>query len=61
MMFVGTTKNLHKMFEDITNIYPNIKFTMSHPSNKNEAISDSCECPKGEAVPFLDTLKKILT
>ena len=57
-MFVGTTKNLHKMFQDINNLHPNIKFTMSHShtSNNNENISESCDCLKAEAVPFLDTL-----
>ena len=56
MMFVGTTKKLHQMFELINKIHPNIKFTMAHTSNKDEKESESCNCPKTDSVPFLDTL-----
>ena len=56
MMFVGTTKKLHQMFEQINNIHPNIKCTMAHTPNKDEKVSESCNCPKTDSVPFLDTL-----
>ena len=50
MIFVGNTKNLHKLFEAINNLHPSIKFTMSHTSNNTEKISESCDRPKAEAV-----------
>ena len=58
-VFVGATKNLHTMFDEINKIHPNIKFTMEHTFNPDEDESDSCDCPKTESVPYLDTLCSI--
>ena len=59
IFFVGSTKKLHKFLEEINQFHPNIKFTMSHTSNKHELESESCDCEKLDAIPFLDTLLTI--
>ena len=55
-LFVGSTKNLHKLLEKINKINPTIQLTMNHTSIENEAQEDKCSCPDLKAVPFLDTL-----
>ena len=35
MIWRGLTVDLHKFLNDINNIYPSIKFTMSHTTNAN--------------------------
>ena len=54
-IFIGTTKNLHKFYEEINRIHPNIKFTMEHTTPQNEAPEDKCSCPEKECIQFLDT------
>jgi hypothetical protein len=53
-IFRGTTKNLHKMFEEMNNLHNSIKFTMNHTSPFNEAEVDQCQCEKQLSIPFLD-------
>jgi hypothetical protein len=45
-LFIGTTKNLHILFEEINKLNPTIQFTMSHTSVYNEAEKDQCGCDK---------------
>ena len=54
-LFQGTTKNLHKLLEDMNKIHPSIKFTMNHTTPEIEPPSSSCDCPKQSSIPFLDT------
>ena len=54
-IFVGTTKKLHQLFDQINQIHPNIKFTMEHTSPEAEAEEDTCSCPKKSSIPYLDT------
>ena len=52
-------KNLHKMFDEINEIHPNLKFTFNHTTPDEEAKEDRCNCMKKKAIPFLDTLLSI--
>ena len=55
-LFVGTTKNLHRLLEEINKIHPQIRLTMSHTSVPGELLEDQCDCEKKSEIPFLDTL-----
>ena len=55
MIFNGTTKQVHKLFDDINNIHPSIKLTMMHTSIESESQEDRCDCQYQERIPFLDT------
>ena len=59
LLFIGTTKNLHILFEEINKLNPTIQFTMSHTSVYNEAEKDQCGCDKKSEIPFLDTMISI--
>ena len=59
MVVVGSTKTLHRLFEDINKIHPNIKLTMSHTSLTSEESSMKCGCPEMNSLPFLDVLCSI--
>ena len=56
LLFIGTTKNLHILFEEINKLNPTIQFTMSHPSVYNEAEEDQYGCDTKSKIPFLDTM-----
>ena len=53
-IFKGTTKDLHKLFDEMNKLHKSIKFTMNHSSPANEAEDDSCQCEKQSSIPFLD-------
>jgi hypothetical protein len=55
-LFIGTTKNLHLLLEEINKIHPQINLTMSHTSVPGESIEDKCDCEPRSKIPFLDTL-----
>ena len=54
-IFSGTTKQLHSFFEEINQIHPTLKFTMSHTTPISEMEQDRCPCEPLKSVPFLDT------
>ena len=56
LLFSGTTKQLHKIFEEANKINPTIQFTMSHTSPTKKAVEDQCDCEKKSEIPFFDTL-----
>ena len=58
-IFVGSTKQFHKLFEELNTIHPTIKFTMTHTTNPNEDKESRCSCPPQDSIPFLDTSCKI--
>ena len=58
-LFVGTTRNLHTLLEDINKTHPKIRLTMSHTPVPGEPIEDQCKCEKVSEIPFLDTLCSI--
>ena len=39
-IFVGTTKELHKLLKEINKVYPTIKLTMNHTSVRGELKED---------------------
>ena len=53
-IFKGTTKDLHKLFDEMNKLHKTIKFTMNHSSPPNESETDSCLCEKQSFIPFLD-------
>ena len=53
-IFRGTTKDLHKKFEEMNNLHNSIRFTMNHTSPVDEAEDDQCLCEKQLSIPFLD-------
>jgi hypothetical protein len=55
-IFVGTTKDLHKLLKEINLINPTINLTMNHTSIQGEDSKDKCECKEQSSIPFLDTL-----
>ena len=54
-IWVGTSKNLHKLFNAMNQIHDNVKFTMSHTSHNEQSKDDQCECPVKTSILFLDT------
>jgi len=56
MVFKGSEQSLHAFIDELNNIHPYIKFTMSHTTTKSEL---SCDCNPQESIPFLDTLCSI--
>ena len=58
-IFVGTTKQLHNFLDDMNNLHPTLKFTITHTSVKNEQIENRCNCEQRDSIPYLDTLLSI--
>ena len=54
-LFVGSTKKLHQLFDEINQINPSIQLTMSHTTLENESMEDKCDCEPKVSIPFLDT------
>jgi hypothetical protein len=54
-IFIGSTKQLHQLFNEINQIHPSIKFTMSHTTTSEETNEEKCDCPETNGIPFLDT------
>ena len=58
-IFCGTSKDLHKLFDEMNTLHKSIKFTMNHTSPPGEKEDDSCNCPPQSSIPFLDVLCSI--
>ena len=43
-LFIGTTKDLHKLLDEINKIHPTIRLTMNHTSIEGEALENKCGC-----------------
>ena len=55
-IFEGSVTDIHKIFDEINTIHPNIKFTMTHTIPKSEQHQPpSCQCPQVDSIPYLDT------
>ena len=54
-IFQGTTKQMHKLLQEINKIHASIQFTMEHTSNEMETQEDQCDCPQKTSISFLDT------
>ena len=47
-IFIGTTKELHSLFNEINNIHPTLKFTLAHTAVETEEAEDRCSCEAGK-------------
>ena len=54
LIYCGTTKGLHKFFDEVNKINSSIQMTMSHTSLKNENSENKCDCKETEDIQFLD-------
>ena len=52
-IFMGNHQRLHQFLNELNQLHPNIKFTISH--TKSPGACDTCDCPELEKIPFLDT------
>ena len=59
-LFVGTTKQLHNIFDEMNKIHPTLKFTLNHTTPEDEAEEDRCDCKPQNSIPFLDTSLTII-
>ena len=53
-VFVGTTKQLHKLYEEINEIHPTLKYTMMHTTIESEDEKDKGDCEIRTSIPILD-------
>ena len=58
-IFFGTSQDLHNILEEMNEMHPSIKFTMSYTINIIEDEATRCACPHKESVSYLDTSCKI--
>ena len=58
-LFVGSSKKLHQLLDEINTINPTIQLTMNHTSLEDEDLEDRCDCERKTSIPFLDTLLTI--
>ena len=58
-IFQGTSKDLHKLFDEMNQLHKSMKFTMNHTSPPNEAEDERCQCKRQVSIPFLDVLCSI--
>ena len=54
-IFIGTTKQLHELWNRINLIHPSVKFTLQHTTRESEKPEDHCDCQNETSVPYLDT------
>ena len=61
MLFRGSLDSLHSFLEDLNNMHPTIKFTMSHTSPyKKENLLHHCGCDLSDSLAFLDSSCQII-
>ena len=58
-IFKGSTKDLHKLFDEMNEMHESIKFTMNHSSPPTESEENRCQCEMQPSIPFLDVLCSI--
>ena len=54
-LFIGSTKNLHKFFDEMNELHPTLKFTMIHTTLNGESEEEKCRCENRNSIPYLDT------
>ena len=57
MLFTGNAANLHKFIDQLNQLHPTLKFTVTHTRLPGD---DSCDCDCPDRIPFLDTALKIV-
>ena len=60
LLYFGSSRKLHVLFEKINNMHPTIRFTMSHTTRDDEPLEDRCDCDAMTSIPFLDTSCSII-
>jgi hypothetical protein len=58
-IFLGSTKELHQLLDQINQTNPTIKLTLNHTTVEGEAAEDKCDCEPQSSIPFLDVLCSI--
>ena len=53
LIFNGTTKDLHRLLEEINLVHPTIKLTLNHTTVPGEDSIDICDCKEEASLPFL--------
>ena len=43
-IFIGTTKQLHALFNEIKKVHLTLKFTFKHTNREGARIEDICQC-----------------
>ena len=57
MIFFRSFSQPHQFFDEINEMHPTIKFTMTHTTPKTLSDQEKkCPCERIDAIPFLDTL-----
>ena len=54
-VFIGSSVTLHRLLDEMNNIHPSIKFTMTHTTPLSEMNNPCCACPIKTSIPYLDT------
>ena len=54
MVYSGTMESLHNFVNELNNLHPTIKFTMSH-TTPHVIDKPNCGCKPATSIPFLDT------
>ena len=52
-IFKGTTKKLHNIFEEMNQIHPTLKLTISYTTPEDEAEEDRCNCQFTQSILYL--------
>ena len=55
LIYTGSTKKLHDLFNDLNQVHSSLKFTFQHTTPSYEAEKDRCSCVITDFIPFLDT------
>ena len=56
IVYTGSVPTLHMFFEEINQIHPKLKFTMTHSTPGDGTPHHECSCEQTMSIPFLDTL-----
>ena len=60
LLYLGSSRKFHDLFEKINNMHPTIKFTMSHTAKYDEPLEYRCDCDAMTFIFFLDTSCSII-
>ena len=57
-IYLGTIESLHMFFNELNEMHPTIKCTMTH-IKPTSSLPDTCHCKPITSIPFLDTLCRV--
>ena len=58
-IFLGTTKQLHNLWNYMNKIHPLVKFILKHTKPDYDQDEHHCDCKRENSVPYLDTFCSI--